>query len=364
MRAPVLLLALISCAAREGPPVSLHEHVAHSQPEAPKAVPVHEGVVVNPLAIVHAERLSRWKAAAIELKGAHPTRDLRMTVCGQRQSRIASALRERLEEHFGLGGARWVSPVGHSVREFGSLRRKGKWTANAGALTTRDRGARLTLEMREPFSRIEVLADAQPAGGSLRIRIDGSYDIHMATDGARGALAEVTRDVPEAPHAIEIVSTGDGPINLRAIIVDRQTVGVSVFEVGCDLPEYAPKTSAFLSDVDLWVLRAPAKHGAQSYESSLLSMGRAWMKRYPSASCLLVRGDRKRQAFSEVETRVADALSCALVDPDEALVRVVDDPRQLRDGKVRDRLVGQLLATDLASVHRPDFVGNRFAMSP
>ena len=354
MRAQLFFFTLVSCAAREGPPASLSERSDPGLLPAKTVVEAPDEMIVKPLTMSHGERLSRWRTALVELKAGHLSRDARVMVCGRNWTRTVDALRERLEEHLGLGGARWLTNLGHPPREFGSSRRKGKWSTRPGALTTRDGGALIKLELREPFSRIEVLAAAMPHGGSLHIRIDGSYEMQMGTDGSRGTLVDVSRDVPEAPHAVELVATGDGPIDLRGIIVDRQATGVSVFGAKCDLASHVPEASAFLSDVDLWILRVGSKSNIKNYESSLLATGLAWMKRYPSASCLLVRADRKVRlpALAEVEARVADALSCGLADPDEAIAAVVDDPRQLRNAKVREHIAGQLLATDLASVRR------------
>jgi hypothetical protein len=105
-------------------------------------------------------------------------------------------------------------------------------------------------------SRIEVFFLAQPGGGTLRVSIDDRpMEVSTSADSPRAASA--TFATFDGEHSIRIEATGDGPVRLYGVALDREGPGVVLDQLGL---AGAKARHQLLWDEDVWAALLAARH--------------------------------------------------------------------------------------------------------
>lgn len=194
-------------------------------------------------------------------------------------------------------------------------------------------------------SRITLLYDRRPGGGSLEVWLDGRRVEVLSTDAPAPAGGSRLYSVSDGPHRIEVRARGDGPVVVYGVLFDRERdrPGVRVENLGL----VGGKARHHLHwDEDQWraffVRRRPdlvalaygnneledAHLGLEDHEAHLRAVLRRLRDAAPDASCLLVGPtDRPRrhddgslrpeplvEALTDLQRAVALDTGCAFFD--------------------------------------------------
>ncbi len=81
-------------------------------------------------------------------------------------------------------------------------------------------------------SRISVLYDRRPGGGSFEIWIDGRRVEAVETAAPTPESGTSVHEVSDGPHRVEVRARGDGPVVVFGVLLDRDTPGVQVENLG------------------------------------------------------------------------------------------------------------------------------------
>jgi lysophospholipase L1-like esterase len=120
------------------------------------------------------------------------------------------------------------------------------------AIGTDKPGARAWSHLSAPSSRIEVDYWTQPRGGSFDVLVDGASVGRVASKGSPAGSGFAVFDVTEKPHDVEIRATGDGPIRVFGLALDRTAhFGVVVDALGINGAQIT------------WALRSNEEHFAE-----------------------------------------------------------------------------------------------------
>ena len=219
-------------------------------------------------------------------------------------------------------------------------------------------------------SRIELLFDRRPGGGSLEVWLDGQ---HRETRSAEASVAVGGRAVfavSDGPHRIEVRPRGDGPVAIFGVIMEREGAGVLVENLGL---VGSKARHQLLWDEVLWrryfVRRRPdlvaLAYGNNETTDTHLEIAdheahlRATLARIraaaPRASCLLIGPtDRPRvldddtlepravvAELTEMQRRLARESGCAFFDTlafqgglGASVVWLAHDPPYMRDDRL------------------------------
>jgi lysophospholipase L1-like esterase len=80
--------------------------------------------------------------------------------------------------------------------------------------------------------RFEVFALAHPAGGTLRIDVDGATSRALSTTAPERGLLRASVRVPDGPHRMTLTPTGDGEVRLLGVSAERSGPGALVDAIG------------------------------------------------------------------------------------------------------------------------------------
>lgn len=81
-------------------------------------------------------------------------------------------------------------------------------------------------------SRITLLYDRRPRGGSFEVWLDGRLVEVLSASAERPAAATRLYRVSDGPHRIEVRTRGDGPVVVYGVLFDRDRAGVRVENLG------------------------------------------------------------------------------------------------------------------------------------
>lgn len=192
-------------------------------------------------------------------------------------------------------------------------------------------------------SRIEVLYDRLPGGGSFEVWIDGALHetIETASDPPRAGLR--TYELSDATHRTEVRTVGDGPVTVFGVVMEREEPGVIVDNLGLvgakarhqllwDEEQWATYFTRLAPDL---VVFAYGNNEIGDWYLSIadheqhLRGALARVRRHaPDASCLLVGPTGRPHALedgslepspivvpmTEMQRRVASDVGCAFFD--------------------------------------------------
>jgi lysophospholipase L1-like esterase len=164
-------------------------------------------------------------------------------------------------------------------------------------------------------SRFEVMYLKQPAGGHVDLVVDNAPRVQLSTKGATGpgvALIEVA----DGPHRLTLTPTGDGPVRLFGVNMERPGPGVVVDAAGVIgrtaaswLEWNEPLQAAYLGRrrIDLAILAYGTNEAndprldAERYREQLRGVLRRMRSVLPAAACLLVGpSDRGKKTTGNV----------------------------------------------------------------
>jgi lysophospholipase L1-like esterase len=195
-------------------------------------------------------------ASLAALSGPGPHDDVRILQFGDSHTASdtsTAVVRRLLQARFGDGGRGFVEVGlpwknyiqdgvrGQMTKEFepqrprsdeGRSPRDGSFGLLGIAIGTDKPGARAWSHLTAPSSRIEVDYWTQPRGGSFDVLVDGTSVGRVASRGTPPASGFAAFDVTEKPHDVEIRATGDGPIRVFGLALDRGHSGVVVDALG------------------------------------------------------------------------------------------------------------------------------------
>jgi lysophospholipase L1-like esterase len=112
-------------------------------------------------------------------------------------------------------------------------------------------------------SRFEVFTLGQPAGGTLRIRVDDAAPRDVATAAPALRLQRFRVEVPDGPHRLTLAPAGDGEVRVFGVSMERDGGGALVDALGvrgetaCSWLDWEPAMAAqglAVLDPDLVVL--------------------------------------------------------------------------------------------------------------
>ncbi len=81
-------------------------------------------------------------------------------------------------------------------------------------------------------SRFELYYLKQPGGGRLRVSVDGQLRRELSTNSRAASPAYAVFDAADGQHELEIGTTGDGPVQIFGVAVERNTPGVVLDTLG------------------------------------------------------------------------------------------------------------------------------------
>jgi lysophospholipase L1-like esterase len=81
-------------------------------------------------------------------------------------------------------------------------------------------------------SRIAVLFDRRPGGGSFDVLLDGRVVEHVRTHAEVAESGMREHRVSDGPHRLEVRTRGDGPVIVYGVLFDRDEPGVQVENLG------------------------------------------------------------------------------------------------------------------------------------
>ncbi|MFW6067027.1 MAG: GDSL-type esterase/lipase family protein [Myxococcota bacterium] len=81
-------------------------------------------------------------------------------------------------------------------------------------------------------SRLEVWYQAQPGGGALEVRVDGTLRKRIATHAPSIEAGFATFDLEDGPHEVEMRALPGAPVRLYGVVLEREGPGVVVDNAG------------------------------------------------------------------------------------------------------------------------------------
>ena len=169
-------------------------------------------------------------------------------------------------------------------------------------------------------SRIDLLYDRVPGGGSFDVVLDGRVEetIETASDPAAEGFARY--EVSDGPHRLEVRVTGDGPVTVYGVVMERDVPGVIVDNLGL---VGSKARHQLLWDETQWAgyfARLDPDLVIFAYGNNEIGDPHLEVSDHE---------EHFRQALARIE-RVAPDASCLLVGP-------TDRPRRLDDGSLETR---------------------------
>jgi lysophospholipase L1-like esterase len=346
-----------------------------ASPGAPASVlPV---IVLEPPPVGYLERrdhLGRFFEALARLEGGQSNDDARIVQYGDSHTASdtgTSVFRRALQARFGDGGRGFVSlgrPWKSYVQDgvhggmtdgFEPLRVKfqaGSFTGLDGhygllgvGIGASKEGERAWTQILARSSRLEVDYWQAPTGGSFDLFIDGMRAGHVATRAQQAASGYAAFDLADAPHQVEVRTSGDGEVIVFGMTLDRAQAGLVVDALGINGAQiFTPlrwNEEHFAEQLrhrapDLVVLAYGTNESLESkladadYERGLVDFLGRIARATPNASCLLLgppdRGTRAHPRdpwasapriaeIAQIQRRVALSAGCAFYDQLQAM---------------------------------------------
>jgi lysophospholipase L1-like esterase len=160
---------------------------------------------------------------------------------------LVERLRELMQARFGAAGlgrlppgrpARTGRPAGVQLDQQGEWTRRtalragtpGPFGLSGQILAGSRAGDITTLRVDDPegFDRIHLAFMSNPAGGSMRVGVDGTWTVPFSTRLAEPGARLARQDVPRGSRELAIELVGNGPVELLSWGVDRRGSGVLV----------------------------------------------------------------------------------------------------------------------------------------
>ncbi len=191
-------------------------------------------------------------------------------------------------------------------------------------------------------SRLDLLYDRAPGGGTLEVWLDGRRvdALDTAADPPQHGLQSY--EVSDAPHQLEVRARGDGPVTVYGVVMERDAPGVLVHNLGLvgskarnhllwDEAQWASYFTRLEADLVIFAYgnnETDDTHLEVADHERQLRDALARVRRAaPEASCLLVGPtDRVRETpegpaplplvaeMTEMQRRVARDLGCGFFD--------------------------------------------------
>jgi lysophospholipase L1-like esterase len=291
---------------------------------------------------------------------------LRRAQAGQGQARIVfygashvagdmftGEIRQRLQRRFGEAGPgfvhlgrpwRWYRHAGILVDESRGLRtfrikarapqdgiyglagaaldaRQGK--PALAAITTRPNGG-----LTGRASRFEIYYLRQPRGGRISVFVDGKRVRNLDTSSGRFEAAYAAIETTDAVHRLELRTTGDGPVRVFGVAIERDSSGVVLDTLG--IPGARARDHLYWEDAiyrehlarrrpDLIVLAYGTNESGDddvpmdAYDQRLRRVLGRLREVAPEASCLLI-GPSDRPIRNDDGTFVDRPLTSAIIE--------------------------------------------------
>ncbi len=128
----------------------------------------------------------------------------------------------------GMSG--WVAERGHPAR--GGFVGDGMYGLVGVSIESSRAGARAWTDLSAHASRIEIAYLERPGGGSVDVLVDGVRQGRIGTRGKLLSDAYRGFDLSDAPHQVELVAVGDGPVRVFGMTLDSPQVGLTLDALG------------------------------------------------------------------------------------------------------------------------------------
>lgn len=183
----------------------------------------------------------------------------------------------------------------------------------------------------------------QPGGGSFDVYLDGRRVRRVSTDAREPGVDQLVLSASDARHVLEVRVTGNGPVRLFGVSVEREVPGIILDNLGISgararshlhWDEELQATQLRRLSPDLVVLAygtnesGDDEHPIDAYEASLRQVVARIRGTVPGAACMLIgpsdRPIRQRDGtfldrprthqLVEVQRRVSRDMGCAFFD--------------------------------------------------
>jgi lysophospholipase L1-like esterase len=191
------------------------------------------------------------------------------------------------------------------------------------AVTTRASGG-----LTGHASRFELYYLKQPKGGRISLFVDGKRERNLDTDAKQFAPGYAAIEMRDAPHRIELRTSGDGPVRVFGAALERDTPGVILDTLG--IPGARARDHLYWEDAvyrehlarrrpDLFVLAYGTNESGDDdvptavYDERLRRVLARMREVVPGASCLLI-GPSDRPVRNDDGSFADRPLTSAIID--------------------------------------------------